>query len=71
VCLPQAFEVQRLMVEAWKRSLGVYPLAVHLIEQSVESDALVLGYGNLSEPAIVEGIRRLGAVLEALWGSGG
>jgi len=31
-----------------------------------ETDALVLGYGGLSEPAIEEGIRRLAEVLDEL-----
>ena len=31
---------------------GVYPLELHRIEPAREADALVLGYANLSEPAI-------------------
>jgi DNA-binding transcriptional MocR family regulator len=46
-----------------ERSIGVYPLATHMIHPPRESDALVLGYAGLSEPAIEEGIRRLSEVL--------
>jgi GntR family transcriptional regulator/MocR family aminotransferase len=62
--LPRAVDAQQLMVRAAERSLGVYPLTLHLIEAPRRTDALVLGYANLSEPAIEEGIRRLAEVLE-------
>jgi GntR family transcriptional regulator / MocR family aminotransferase len=66
VRLPRAFDVGLLMKRAAERSLGVYPLGLHMISPTSESDALVLGYANLSEPAIGEGIRRLAAVLAEL-----
>jgi DNA-binding transcriptional MocR family regulator len=46
--------------------VGVYPLSVHMIEPPQRTDALVLGYANLAEPAIAEGIRRLALVLDHL-----
>jgi len=66
VRLPGAVEVQRLLTLAAERSLGVYPLSLHMIEPQGETDALVLGYANLSKPAIEEGIRRLAQVLDEL-----
>jgi GntR family transcriptional regulator/MocR family aminotransferase len=66
VRLPQAVPVGRLMVLATEHSLGIYPLSSHLIEPTADTDALVLGYANLAEPAIEEGIRRLAEVLKAI-----
>ena len=53
-------------MQAAKRSVGVYPLTLHLIDPPRETDALVLGYANLSEPAIAEGVRRLAEALDEL-----
>ncbi|MGH2863755.1 MAG: PLP-dependent aminotransferase family protein [Solirubrobacteraceae bacterium] len=66
VRLPDAVDPDRLLVLAAERSVGVYPLSQHLIESPPDTDALVLGYGNLAEPAIEEGIRRLAAALEEI-----
>ena len=66
VRLPRTFDAQRLLVQAAKRSVGVYPLTLHLIDPPRETDALVLGYANLSEPAIAEGVRRLAEALDEL-----
>ena len=66
VRLPRAFDAQRLLIEAAKRSVGVYPLTLHLIDPPADTDSLVLGYANLSEPAIEEGIRRLAEALDVL-----
>jgi GntR family transcriptional regulator/MocR family aminotransferase len=64
--LPRAVNAQRLLERAAVRSLGVYPLTLHMIDPPSATDALVLGYANLSEPAIAEGIRRLAEVLNEL-----
>jgi GntR family transcriptional regulator / MocR family aminotransferase len=66
VRLPGAVDVRRLLSLAAARSLGIYPLSWHMIDPPAETDALVLGYGNLSEAAIDEGIERLGKVLDQL-----
>jgi GntR family transcriptional regulator / MocR family aminotransferase len=66
VRLPRSFDVQELLQRASQRSLGVYPLALHRIEPPRESDALVLGYAGLTEPAIAQGIRILADVLGRL-----
>ncbi|HTA33270.1 MAG TPA: PLP-dependent aminotransferase family protein [Solirubrobacteraceae bacterium] len=63
VRLAQAVDADRLLALAAERSVRVYPLSQHLIDPPPETDALVLGYGNLAEPAIEEGIRRLAAAL--------
>jgi GntR family transcriptional regulator / MocR family aminotransferase len=67
VCLPRQVPTQELFERAAQRSVGVYPLGMHTIEPSPRSDALVLGYAGLSEPAIAEGIRRLAIVLRTIW----
>jgi GntR family transcriptional regulator/MocR family aminotransferase len=66
VRLPAAVDAQELMERAWERSVGVYPLTMHMIAPPSETDSLVLGYAGLSEAAIEEGTRRLGEVLETL-----
>jgi GntR family transcriptional regulator / MocR family aminotransferase len=66
VRLPRAVDAQRLLTLAARRSLGVYPLTLHLIDPPRDTDALVLGYASLSEPAIDEGIRRLADVIGEL-----
>ena len=66
VRLPRLVDAQRLLGEAARASVGVYPLSLHMMETPSETDALVLGYAGLSEPAIEEGIRRLALVLDTL-----
>jgi len=66
VRLPWAVDAQRLLERAAERSVGVYPLNLHMMEPARATDALVLGYAGLSEPAIEEGIRRLAEVLNEL-----
>lgn len=66
VRLPRTVEAQRLLALAAARSVGVYPLSLHMIEPPAYTDALVLGYANLAEPSIDEGIRRLAEVLDNL-----
>jgi GntR family transcriptional regulator / MocR family aminotransferase len=66
VRLPCAFPAQRLVEACAERSVGVYPLSMHLIASPAQTDALVVGYANLSEPAIEEGIRVLAEVLDGL-----
>jgi GntR family transcriptional regulator/MocR family aminotransferase len=66
VRFPRAFPAQRLVEACAERSVGVYPLSMHLLASPAETDALVVGYANLSEPAIEEGIRILADVLDGL-----
>jgi GntR family transcriptional regulator/MocR family aminotransferase len=53
-----------LLAAARRSSLGVYPLGYAYMEPRPVHDGLVLGYANLAEPAIDEGIRRLARALE-------
>jgi GntR family transcriptional regulator/MocR family aminotransferase len=53
-----------LLRAARRHSVGVYPLGYSYIEPRPIDDGLVLGYANLAEPAIEEGIRRLARALE-------
>ncbi len=64
--LPRAVEMQGLLAAAAARSLGIYPLEFHQIDPGPLVHALVMGYANLSEPAIEEGVRRLADALEGL-----
>jgi GntR family transcriptional regulator/MocR family aminotransferase len=66
VRLPREVDAKRLLERAADRSVGVYPLSLHMMKPTRATDALVLGYAGLSEPAIEEGIRRLAEVLDDL-----
>jgi GntR family transcriptional regulator/MocR family aminotransferase len=55
-----------LVQAALKASVGVYPLGYAYMRVKPVHDGLVLGYANLTEPAIEEGIRRLAGALEGL-----
>ncbi len=52
-----------LVHAALARSVGVYPLAYAYVEPRARDARGVLGYANLAEPAIDEGIRRLADAL--------
>jgi GntR family transcriptional regulator/MocR family aminotransferase len=52
-----------LVRAAQARSLAVYPVGFSFAEVRFRHDELLLGYANLSEPAIDEGIRRLALTL--------
>jgi GntR family transcriptional regulator / MocR family aminotransferase len=66
VRLPRAVEPQALIAGAAAQSLGLYSLNFHRIDPQGEVEALVMGYANLSEPAIAEGVRRLASVVGSL-----
>ena len=66
VRLPSAVDGLALVRAARRRSVGVYPLGHAYIEVRAVHDGLVLGYANLAEPAIEEGIRRLALALAEL-----
>ena len=51
-----------------RHSVGVYPLGYSYMEPQPTHRGLVLGYANLAEPAIEEGIRRLALALAELGG---
>jgi GntR family transcriptional regulator/MocR family aminotransferase len=66
VRLERPVDGMELMRAAARHSVGVYPLGYSYMEIKPVHDGLVLGYANLSEPAIEEGIRRLGETLSEL-----
>jgi GntR family transcriptional regulator/MocR family aminotransferase len=55
-----------LMQAALARSVGVYPLALAYIRPPPRGSGLILGYANLSEEEIAQGVRALAGVLEEL-----
>jgi GntR family transcriptional regulator / MocR family aminotransferase len=59
VRLPHAVDGLQLVQAAQRRSVGAYPLGYAYMSVRPLHDGLVLGYANLAEPAIAEGIRRL------------
>ncbi|HEY2768221.1 MAG TPA: PLP-dependent aminotransferase family protein [Solirubrobacteraceae bacterium] len=66
VRLPRKVDAHGLLAGAAKRSVGVYPLSFHMMNSPRETDAVVLGYAGLSEPAIAEGIARFAEALDEL-----
>lgn len=60
-------DAQALVERAAKRSVGVYPLSLYLVEPPEQTDALVLGYAGLAEGAIEEGMSLLAETLEELY----
>jgi GntR family transcriptional regulator / MocR family aminotransferase len=63
VRLPRAVDGLALAHAAREQSVGVYSLGYAFAEPRPRHEGLVLGYANLSEPAIAEGIRRLALAL--------
>ena len=59
VRLERAVDGIELVRAAARKSVGVYPLGYGYMEARPIHDGLVLGYANLAEPAIEEGVRRL------------
>jgi GntR family transcriptional regulator/MocR family aminotransferase len=59
VRLPEPCDERALMRAARRRSVGVYPLGWAYAQPQSAGGALVLGYANLNEAAIAEGVRRL------------
>ena len=64
VRLERPVDGPKLLDAARAHSVGVYPLGYSFTEPRPVHDGLILGYANLTEPAIEEGIRRLVRALE-------
>ena len=64
--LGRAVDGESLVRSARERSVGVYPLGYSYHRPRRVHDGLVLGYANLAEPAIEEGVRRLSRALAAI-----
>ena len=69
VRLPREVDGLELAEAARRRSVGVYPLGYAYMDVRPSHDGLVLGYANLAEGAIEEGIRRLGRALSEIGGA--
>ena len=63
VTLPAGLDERVVADAARERSIGVYPLSDYRHGTGRPQDALVLGYGALSEPTVEAGIAQLGALL--------
>jgi GntR family transcriptional regulator/MocR family aminotransferase len=70
VRLPAPVDGIALAQAAARESVGVYPLGYAYMTPRTCDDGLILGYANLAEPAIEEGIRRLARALDALQAPG-
>ncbi|MBA3808004.1 MAG: PLP-dependent aminotransferase family protein, partial [Solirubrobacterales bacterium] len=68
VRLGRPVEGSEIITAARRQGVGVYPLGYGYMEPRARDDGLVLGYANLSEQAIEEGIRRLAVALAQLAG---
>jgi GntR family transcriptional regulator/MocR family aminotransferase len=66
VRLGRPVDALALMAAARRRDVGIYPLGYGYMTPRPRDDGLVLGYANLPERAIDEGIRRLAGALAAL-----
>ncbi len=66
VRLPAPVDGVALARAAARESVGVYPLGYAYMTPRARDDGLILGYANLPEPAIEEGVRRLARALDAL-----
>jgi GntR family transcriptional regulator/MocR family aminotransferase len=62
--LPRPVDGLAVMRAAVRRSVGVYPLGLAFFEPRPVDRGLILGYANLTESGIEEGIRRLALALE-------
>jgi GntR family transcriptional regulator / MocR family aminotransferase len=66
VRLAREVDGAELMRAAVARSLGVYPLSLAYMRPPPRGDGLVLGYANLSEQRIEQGVQLLAGVLDEL-----
>jgi GntR family transcriptional regulator/MocR family aminotransferase len=66
VRLDRAVDGLKIVSSARRYSVGVYPLGYAYMQIRPFDDGLILGYANLAEPAIEEGIRRLARALEEI-----
>jgi GntR family transcriptional regulator/MocR family aminotransferase len=66
VRLPREFDGGALMRAAAERSVGVYPLVLGYMQPPARDDGLILGYANLTEQQIEQGVCLLARVLDEL-----
>jgi GntR family transcriptional regulator/MocR family aminotransferase len=64
--LPRALDGATLVQAAYERSVGIYPLGFSFAKPRPRHDELLLGYANMPEGAIEEGVRRLALAIESV-----
>lgn len=70
VRLPAPLDGAELARAAATRSVGVYPLGFGYLQARAVDDGVILGYANLSEGTIAEGVRRLAQAVAEVTPSG-
>ena len=63
--LPDGVEEEKVTAEARRRAIGLYGMSAYRSTGATRPAQLVLGFGNLSENAIQQGIAAVGDLLRA------
>ncbi len=63
VRLPAPVDAATVTERALARGVGIYPMSAWHADPPPETSRLVMGYGGLTPPAILEGVRRLSEAL--------
>jgi GntR family transcriptional regulator / MocR family aminotransferase len=63
--LPDGVEEEKVTAEARRRAIGLYGMSAYRSTGATQPAQLVLGFGNLSENAIQQGIAAVGDLLRA------
>jgi GntR family transcriptional regulator / MocR family aminotransferase len=61
--LPEYLDEQDITKQARERSIGLYPMSRYRSDSSTRPPKIVLGFGNLTEPAITRGIHLIADLL--------
>jgi GntR family transcriptional regulator/MocR family aminotransferase len=61
--LPEHLDELQITAKARERSIGLYPMSRYRSDNNPHPPKLVLGFGNLTEPTITRGIRRISDLL--------
>ena len=64
-CLPAGAVEAEVIAGARSRAVGVYGMSRNRSDHAADPPQLILGFGNLSERAVRDGILRVGDLLEA------
>jgi GntR family transcriptional regulator / MocR family aminotransferase len=62
-CLPAGADERAIAAAAAERSVGLYPMSRYRSDGSAEPPQLVMGFGDLTEPAIARGIATIADLL--------
>jgi GntR family transcriptional regulator/MocR family aminotransferase len=61
--LPDALDERQIVALARERSIGLYPMSRYRADGQTRPPELVLGFGNVSEPAIQRGVAAIAELL--------